>query len=384
MRDKITVLYISIDPTMGGATASLFNLIEGIKDAVSPIVLFPEYGSGYDFFTEHGIRCYVHPFVKLYQFKKNCFCDVLTRPWRWHPIKKVRIDLGCARFIKKQLQGQKIDIVHTNTSPNDVGVYLSKMLHSKHVWHVRECLDLHLNIEMYGGMPKLISKINHADARIAVSSFVAAHWQMKKESTYIIHDAARPKKDAEYVSSKDKTVLFVSYNITEQKGARMAVEAFGKSDLCKERVELLLVGHCEEDYKQSLLETASKCGCKQNVRFLPCQSDVKPFFLKAMAFVMASRAEGLPRVVSEAMFFGCPVLAYSESGGALDQVKDGETGYVFNSIEECAALLRKVYMGDNETMILRAQEFVKSNMSQEVYGPKILEVYNAVLNEGVN
>ena len=161
----------------------------------------------------------------------------------------------------------------------------------------------------------------------------------------------------------------------------MAVEAFGKSNLCKEGIELLLMGNCEEDYKQSLLETAAENDCERNVRFLPSQSDVKPFFLKAMAFVMASRAEGLSRVVSEAMFFGCPVLAYSESGGALDLVKDGETGYVFHSIEECAAQLRKVIMSDNEAMILRAQEFVKNNLSQEIYGPKIKGVYRTVLGK---
>ena len=99
-----------------------------------------------------------------------------------------------------------------------------------------------------------------------------------------------------------------------------------------------------------------------------------------MAFVMASKAEGLPRVVSEAMFFGCPVLAYSESGGALDQVKDGETGYVFHDEDQCAKLLNRIHDEPQEQVILKAQEFAKRELSVENYGPKIMKVYNAVLN----
>lgn len=378
--EKITVLYVSVDPTMGGSTASLFNLINGVRNSVVPIVLFPEKGSGYDFFIKNGIECFICPFVVLYQFKKNRLRDVWNHPWRWHPIKKARIDLKCAWLMKKKLQGRKIDIVHTNTSPNDVGVYLARLLNAKHIWHVRECLDLHFGAEIYGGMPKLISKINQADARIAVSSFVASHWQMKREFTYVIYDAARSVSEATYIIAKEMYVLFSSYYVTEQKGSRLAVKAFGKSNLWKKGVELLFVGNCKEEYKQSLMETANEYGCDQNVKFLPCQPDVKPFFLKAMAFVMASKAEGLPRVVSEAMFFGCPVLAYSESGGALDQVKDGETGYVFHDEDQCAKLLNWIYDEPPGQVILKAQEFAKRELSVENYGPKIMKVYNAVLN----
>ena len=378
--EKVTVLYVSIDSSMGGSTASLYNLIDGISDRVSPVVLFPEFGPGYDWFTEHGIECYVYPFVKLYQFKRNHFRDVWNRPWRWHRIKKVRMDLKCALYMKKKLRGRKVSIVHSNTSPSDIGVFLAWLFGAKHIWHVRECLDLHMNAEIYGGMPRLIAEINKADARIAVSSFVASHWQMKPESTYVIYDAARSISEATYNSGKDKFVLFSSYYITEQKGSRIAVEAFGNSHLSDEGFDLLFVGNCKEEYRQSLLETAARFDCYDNIKFIPCQRDVKPFFEKASVFLMSSKAEGLSRVVSEAMFFGCPVLASSESGGALDQVIDGETGFVFHSIEECAALLRKICLNDNESIILRASSFAKEFLSNEVYSMKIRNVYGRLLN----
>ena len=378
--EKITVLYVSIDSSMGGSTASLFNLIEGIKDQVSPVVLFPEYGSGYNWFIKQGIECYIYPFVKLYQFQKNRFWDVWTHPWRWHIIKKIKMDIMCALYMKRALIGKKVAIVHTNTSPNDIGVLLSRVFRAKHIWHVRECLDLHMNAEIYRGMPRLIAKINRADARIAVSSFVASHWQMKPVNTYVLLDASRTQKEATYNKHKEKYVLFSSYMITEQKGSRFAVEAFGKSNLAEEGFELLMMGHCKEEYKRSLLDTASIFSCEKSVVFIPCQSDVKPYFEAASALVMSSKAEGLSRVVSDAMFFGCPVLASSGSGGALDQVKNGETGFVFDSVDECASLLRDVCARDNESLILRAQEFAVHNLTEEVYCPRVLDVYKKVLS----
>ena len=56
---------------------------------------------------------------------------------------------------------------------------------------------------------------------------------------------------------------------------------------------------------------------------------------------MTSEFEALGRVTAEAMFYGCPVIAHA-TGGTLDLVKDGETGYLYNTIDECAELIRKV------------------------------------------
>ena len=95
---------------------------------------------------------------------------------------------------------------------------------------------------------------------------------------------------------------------------------------------------------------------------------------------MASECEGLGRVTAEAMFYGCPVVAHA-SGGTLDLVKDGITGYLFHTVDECAKLIRKVCTTDQEQVIMQAQRFAVNNLSQEIYGPKIMEVYESVLNE---
>lgn len=376
---RLSVLYVCLDSSLGGSTASLYNLIESVRDDVYPIVLFPETGLGYFYFQERGIECYVFPFKNLSKIKKNRLADVFYHPWRWHYIRKWRDDRKCVRFIKKALNGRKVDIVHSNTSPNDIGVSLAKSLRCKHIWHVREYVDYHFHYRIYRGIPRLRKLINRADARIAISSAIKHHWRMREDNTWIINDAVRKKADACYYPNKDSYVLFSSYNLTEEKGARVAIEAFAKSGVAQDSFRLVLMGNCKDEYKASLIQTATEQGVLSYVDFVPCQTDVKPWFAHATAYLMASRYEGLGRVTAEAMFFGCPVVAHA-SGGTLDLVKDGETGYLFNTVEDCAALLRKVCESDNEQMILRAQEFALDFLSQETYGPKIMNVYNKTID----
>ena len=377
---KPTILYIAVDPSMGGSTASLYNLIDAIRNEVNPIVLFREEGIGVDYYREHGIECYIYPFLDLTQFQENKLKNVWRHPWRWHYIKKLRMDYACCKYVKEILNDRKIDIVHTNTSVNDIGIKLAKMLRAKHIWHVRECLDIHSNTPIYRGMAKQIAKVNSADGRIAISNFVAQHWQMKNDGTWVINDAIRSKEETCYISGKEKYLLFCSYFLTEWKGARRAIEAFAFSGVVKNGYKLILIGNCDDEYRDSLFQTAQKCGIKDRVEIVPCQKDVKPYFAKATAYIMASEFEGLGRVTAEAMFYGGPVIAHA-TGGTLDIVKDGETGYLFKTIEECAQLIRKVCTEPQEALILRAQKFAVDNLSQEVYGPKIMEVYNKVLKK---
>lgn len=375
---KLTVLYICIDSTLGGSTLSLLDLIDSVYERVNPIVLLPQKGLAYDFFVSHRIESYVFPFVTLHEFSKNRLIDVWNHPWRWHPIKKRRLDIKCALFLKKNLHGRKIDIIHTNTSPNDVGVFLSKFFRAKHVWQVRECLDDHAQFKLYGGQKRLIRMINQADARIAISEYVRSHWQMVKGNTFLIHDAVCAKDDAVCTLPKDKYVLFVSYFLSEAKGSRIAVKAFGLSRLFEEGFKLVLMGNCSTDYQMSLQATANDFQCEEGVVFLPCQRNVKPIYEKAAALIMASKYEGFGRVTAEAMFYGCPVIAH-KSGGTLDVVIDGKTGYLFNEIENCAELLRKVCLTDQQDVILQAQEYAVTNFSTDMYGSRILNVYSSVV-----
>ena len=378
----IKVLYICPDPTLGGSTQSLLDLIESVKDSVIPIVLFLREDSAFRAFRDRGIECIACPYVRLHFFAQNStWKEILRHPRRIRFIQLPYLESKCVRFVKKYLGNRSIDIVHSNYSSILIGYELAKALKAKHVWHIREFLEkgVHVPNRPYGGYAFLKTLINKADARIVISHQAEAHWGFKPENTWVILDAVAKASECCYNPEKKPYLLFCSYHITKAKGALLAVDAYGKSGLSKVGIKLTFMGQCEEEMHVEIMEIAMSHGCGDSIVFLPCQEQVKPFFSEAKAFIMASTNEGLGRVTAEAMFYGCPVIA-KDSGGTKDLVKDQVTGYLFQTAEECAALMRQVCLQPQEALIRRAQEFVVNNLSTEVYGPRVTQVYESVLS----
>ena len=339
----------------------------------------------YDFFNSRGVECIVYPYRLLYRLPLwERVKSVTLHPWRARIFKWLRYDVLCLLYVKKKLAGRKIDVIHTNRAPVRIGSLLAKVLNVPHVWHIREYMYYEgFKGELSIGLPRLKKLINKADARIVISNPCLEWWSLKEKNTWMIWDAVRSVDDCCYEKTKQPYLLFCSHWVNKAKGAGKVIEAFGKSGLfhstkTNPAIRLKLVGACTDDYKNELLAMAKNYGFAEYIEFIPEQKDVKPFFANAMAFINPSVNEGMGRTTAEAMFFGCPVIAHA-SGGTLDLVKDGRTGYLFNTIDECSELMRKVCTTDQEEVILRAQEFVKQNLSVENYGEKVMEVYNSVL-----
>lgn len=72
---------------------------------------------------------------------------------------------------------------------------------------------------------------------------------------------------------------------------------------------------------------ARELGIRDRVRFLGHRDDVAEVLATAHLFVLASRWEGFPRSILEAMRAGLPVVA-SDVGGVSEAVAEAETGYL--------------------------------------------------------
>jgi len=72
---------------------------------------------------------------------------------------------------------------------------------------------------------------------------------------------------------------------------------------------------------------ARTLGLSERVSFLGARNDVADHLARSQVFVLATRWEGLPRSVLEAMRAGLPVVA-TDVGGVREAVSDGETGFL--------------------------------------------------------
>lgn len=375
--NKIKVLYISHESKeIAGATLSLYNLIHSVEEWVQPVVLLDRKDVVYDFFQEKGIPCLVFPFKRvLYNY------GLVKRVLLYLP-RLIRDSISndkCLKFVKKQLGRQGVDIIHSNSSAITVGEYLAKHLGVKHVWHVREFLDKDFHFHPFGGMDRLRKRVNRADACIAITSQVAQHWQMTGKNAHVIWDAVRKKEDVCAVLPKEKYFLFCCASLSDTKGADTAVKAFCMSGLASKGYDLKMVGNCTDEYKEKLLHIIQSFtnDMVKHVEFLGYQNDIAPLMKRATAFLMCSHNEGLGRVTIEAMCYGCPVIA-RHSGGTVDYLKDGETGFFFTHDEQCAASMNEVALEPTPSTINAANEFFKQHFTEEVYGEKIWGIYQSL------
>lgn len=92
-------------------------------------------------------------------------------------------------------------------------------------------------------------------------------------------------------------------------------------------------------------------------------SDIGSWYRMANAAVTASRIEGLPFNVMEAMYCGLPVIA-SRTKGHIDLIKDGETGYLYpyGDSTECAEVVKSLVSDRELDFVIR--DSVKRSLSQ--------------------
>jgi glycosyltransferase involved in cell wall biosynthesis len=154
---------------------------------------------------------------------------------------------------------------------------------------------------------------------------------------------------------RDAPVIGSVANLHPYKGHVDLVHAVAKIGADFPEVRLLLIGR-PAGAENDILAQAEKAGIADRVILLGERSDV-PELLQCMdVFVLASHEEGFSNAVLEAMAARRPVVA-TALGGNLEQVVDGETGYLVPS-------------KDPEAMAARLQQLLASSELARSMGEK--------------
>jgi len=105
--------------------------------------------------------------------------------------------------------------------------------------------------------------------------------------------------------------------------------------------------------------------------------EVNAFQVHSAAVIQKSVREGFGLTVTEALWKGRPVIA-GRVGGIVDQIQEGETGFLVASIEECAEAIVAV-LDDPEharVMARKGKEYVRANFLT----PRLLRDWLALFN----
>lgn len=134
-------------------------------------------------------------------------------------------------------------------------------------------------------------------------------------------------------------------------------------------------------YSNYLLHLLRRLKLENNISFLGPLSEekMKEQYLKSHVFVCPSAIENSPNSVGEAQLLGVPVVA-SYTGGTMDMVKDGETGFLYR-FEETALLAYRIcqlFADDNLCVQISEKERTVAHHRHDatVNASTLINIYN--------
>ena len=132
----------------------------------------------------------------------------------------------------------------------------------------------------------------------------------------------------------------------------------------------------EPGVKKRIEKKISELGLTGKVLLIGPRQDVPEILSRFSVFCLASRHEGMPNVILEAMAAGCPVIS-TPVGDVPSVIRDGETGFLVG-IDDVAAMASKILQllddGDLaaslacQARLLVDKEFGVERMAREMEG----------------
>ena len=168
-------------------------------------------------------------------------------------------------------------------------------------------------------------------------------------------------------------VIGCAGRLSPEKGQVLLLDAFFN---VHERMPTSTLRFCGSGSQQSLLrQMAETRGIADAVHFDGQVSDIDRWYRRLDALVVPSLgAEGLPRVIMEAMYCGIPIIA-ADTAGSRESVIDGVTGFVipvgnsqaiFRKLEELAGNMDLRRQMGAEASRVAADRFSLERVTREV------------------
>ncbi len=328
----------------GGAEQVVSKTVEGLVHAGHDVVVITT--------TPDGDWSEANDQVTIYRFKpRNIYYyihahkhNILFR-FMWHVVNMFHV--GAARHVKKILQIEKPDVVHTHNLmglsfliPRIIKQLGLRHLHTVHDVQLVEPSGVILKSEetswRYNGFPtKIYSWITRTlfgspDVVISPSQFLLDFYSSRnffKNSPYVVVRNPIPfdfSSERHNLEKGEKFRLLYVGQIEHHKGIVFLAEVF--SSLTNIDAELHIVGN------GSLFDDVKKIANdneKIHAHGRLNRQEVASLFQQSDMTIVPSRCyENSPTVIFESFYFGVPVLA-SRIEGIAELIREGENGVTF-------------------------------------------------------
>ena len=378
---RLKVLYVSNEAGVGGAMQSMLDMIVGMTEYVSPVVIIPSAGMAEGLLKERKIVYYIVPFVLTHGAIGKCTQaaadDIFANNYQ------------AAMKIADIAEAEGVQLIHTNSVVVNAGAMAALMKGIPHIWHLREFLEEDFSTELYD-RDWTCRLFEQSGGFISISDCIRKSYNKKyglvSTQIYDGFDTSRYKRDLTEAGNGSYTFLLAGY-MDSGKGqwdAVRAMETLIRSGEQKPR--LIMVGEGRKKYVWSLQRYIREKGLQEYICILPAQKDLSALRERCGFSLTTSRMEALGRVTVEAMLSGHIVIGANTGGTAEIIGEKGERGYLYRQGDpaDLASMMRKAMSESAENAVeirKKAQEFAVSFFDFKAYAKKVLEQYERVLGK---
>jgi glycosyltransferase involved in cell wall biosynthesis len=253
-----------------------------------------------------------------------------------------RVNASAVGQLRRYLRGECIHVLHTHGYKTDmIGLLATRglscrLVSTPHGWSTQAGLKL----RAYEAADRAIFPFFDAVVPLSDTLYeeLAKSPRIRRKLSLIrngidiseIDSVTTTAVDLQAFKAEGEFVVGYIGQLIARKGLDVALKAFSRLSL--KRKKMIIVG--DGPQREELAVLAHSLGIASDVRFIGFRSDRLEFLRGFDVFVLASRLEGIPRCLMEAMAAGIPVIA-SDIPGCTDLIEHGQTGLLFelNSVE---------------------------------------------------
>lgn len=382
------ILIINQSAELYGSDKAILELILNFPADYNPIVVIQENGPFKDLLKEKGIQVIDSPVIKV---KRGILTPFFFLKLPFQIFKSFRT-------IKKQLNGKKIDIVHSNSTSVFIGAFYSFFFRKKHIWHVHEIIEKPKKlVAIYPLIVCFFSNRVIFNSKATAKHFIDKYPKIQKKSVLVyngqtrnvafLSENERKEYRIKHFQSDDSNIIIgLIGRISVIKGQILLLEAFSKLNATYSNLKLVLIGSPapgKEIIIENIWDFIHEKGLLKNVAIIEFQENIWHFYdALDIVTVPSTEKESFGLVATEAMLSFKPVVA-ANHGGLAEIVVHGNTGLLFEpnnaiALEECLSKLIES-KSDCNRYGKNGNKRVKEIFSTEKYVARILGIYISLL-----
>lgn len=377
------VLYITHCTDMSGANNSMLQMIKELRDnfGVIPFVVYPKFQAPSSYNIGDAVK---NEGIESCSIRLTCFQRKQTD--LFHKVYFVLSSVIAIIHILLRLRNRKFDLVHSNSSVIDTGVYVAKLMGIPHIWHFREVASLSFNAKPLWG-PKYQKWVyNLSDRIVAISENVKKEFEgmVPLSKTVVIQNGILPVEVLKYPDNNlGQYNICIVGRVEENKNQLEGVKAIELlSQEGYKNVVFHIVGNSSTPYGKLVKDYIDSHNLDEIVIMHGARYDINDFLCDMNIGLMLSRHEAFGRVTIEYMMHKLCVIASNTSANP-EIIIDGENGLLY-SIGDCNDLKEKIRMllsdiSGMKRMSERGYRDAMTKYTSVINSAKVYDLYKSLI-----